>query len=98
MDSRARAATVRVYGEGVRCVSCKKPMPANTPAHRVGAGWRHPACAPPPRRRKLARERGVVPSPIPARERTTGCGGCGLQFQRKELRYGYCPSCWSAEE
>ena len=45
-------------------------------------------------RKKLARERGVVPSSIPAQERLVKCGGCQTEVKRGETRFGYCTGCW----
>ncbi|MFJ5635180.1 hypothetical protein ACIQF5_21410 [Streptomyces goshikiensis] len=51
---------------------------------------------PPGKRKKYAREEGLVPSSIPAQERLRRCKACRTEAPAKDLRYGYCTGCWSA--
>lgn len=67
-----------------------------TPNSRQGGGRK----ASPPKRRSrkpYAWERGLVASPIPPGERPKRCSACGTESLAKDLRYGYCASCWSPD-
>jgi len=46
------------------------------------------------RRKPYAWERSIVKSSIPAGEQMVACATCRVEWQRKEMRLGYCPSCW----
>jgi hypothetical protein len=46
-------------------------------------------------RRPDAWERGLVPSSIPAGEQKKKCLECRAEHQAKQLKSGYCPTCWT---